>query len=83
MSRSEERRIAALKQGYKQLSMPICPRCGHFIPNDETPGKYCGAVSRKDNKTEVCSACGLLEAFEDEHIAPPYTGKPYWLEVTE
>lgn len=43
---------------------PICPRCGSFIPNDEQPGAYPGALSRTDNFTEVCSACGSREAME-------------------
>jgi hypothetical protein len=28
-------------------------------------GKYAGALSRKDNKTEICSSCGVMEAIED------------------
>jgi len=43
---------------------PVCPRCGHFIPNDEQPGAYPGALSRADNETEVCSDCGTHEALE-------------------
>jgi hypothetical protein len=42
---------------------PICPSCDEFIPNNETPGAYMGAISRKDNKTEICSACGTREAL--------------------
>jgi hypothetical protein len=44
-------------------SAPICPSCDGFIPNNETPGAYMGAISRKDNKTEICSACGTREAL--------------------
>lgn len=44
---------------------PVCPRCGHYIPDDATPGLYPGALSRWDNETEVCSACGLDEAMRD------------------
>ena len=44
------------------MSKPICPTCGGFIPNNDTPGLYPGATSRRDNKTEICSACGLVEA---------------------
>ena len=44
---------------------PKCPSCGGFIPNNETPGAYMGALSRKDNKTEICSSCGTKEAIED------------------
>jgi ribosomal protein L37E len=28
-------------------------------------GKYSGALSRRDNKTEICSACGFDEAIQD------------------
>lgn len=45
------------------MSAPICPRCGHHIPNDEEPGAYPGAISRWDNLTEVCSKCGQDEAL--------------------
>lgn len=34
-----------------------------MIPNDKQPGAYMGAISRRDNKTEVCSACGTEEAM--------------------
>lgn len=44
---------------------PICPRCGGFIPNSLHPGAYPGAISRVDNKTEICSPCGTDEALED------------------
>ena len=43
---------------------PICPRCNGYIPNNEQPGAYPGALSRVDNKTEICSECGTLEAIE-------------------
>lgn len=38
------------------METKICPRCGKeytFHP----------AMSRKDNKTEICSNCGLAEAL--------------------
>ena len=41
-----------------------CPSCNGFIPNNENPGAYMGAISRKDNKTEICSACGVEEAIQ-------------------
>lgn len=50
-----------------------CPRCGGSIPNDLTPGAYPGALSRYDNKTEICSDCGAEEAmlqFAGVSIAP-------------
>jgi hypothetical protein len=36
----------------------ICPLC-----NCEIQGYP--AISRKDNKTEICSLCGVLEALHD------------------
>ena len=44
----------------------ICPRCcDNWIPNNLQPGEYPGALSRTDNKTEICSACGTAEALQD------------------
>ena len=43
----------------------LCPRCQGFIPNNDTPGAYPGAISRLDNKTEICSECGSIEAMLD------------------
>ena len=42
-----------------------CPKCSGYIPNNKTPGAYAGAISRRDNHTEICSACGTMEALED------------------
>lgn len=39
--------------------MAKCPRCGKRYQK----GK--GALSRRDNKTEICSQCGFNEAIED------------------
>lgn len=36
----------------------ICPRCGKEYTDYP-------AISRCDNKTEICSECGLAEALED------------------
>lgn len=36
----------------------ICPKCGKVI--SDYP-----ALSRKDNRTEICSKCGTLEALEE------------------
>lgn len=41
----------------------ICPRCEGYIPNNIEPGAYPGAISRWDNKTEICSPCGTEEAI--------------------
>lgn len=44
----------------------ICPRCkDSFIPNNDMPGAYPGALSRVDNKTYICSECGVMEALMD------------------
>lgn len=52
---------------------PACPRCNGFVPNNNHPGEYPGAWSRKgrayeaaldaDQYTYVCSDCGTEEAF--------------------
>ena len=43
---------------------PVCPRCRGYIPSNDRPGAYPGAISRWDNETEICSTCGAEEAFE-------------------
>lgn len=44
----------------------VCPRCvSNWIPCNESPGAYPGALSRADNKTEICSECGQREALQD------------------
>lgn len=49
----------------EQIERWACPACDGFIPNDTHIGQYPGAISRRDNKTEICSPCGNREAFED------------------
>lgn len=68
----------------------ICPRCGHFVPTDERPGEYPGALSRYTElgSIEVCSACGTDEAMlqfravrEDvQRIVHPLVGARPWVE---
>lgn len=41
-----------------------CPRCLGGVPTPSERGEYPGAISRTDNKTEICSECGVREAFE-------------------
>ena len=53
----------------------ICPICGHFIPNDDTPGKFPGATSRRDNKTEICTSCGIQEAINEYTSSALYQEK--------
>lgn len=45
------------------LNHPVCPRCLGFIPSNAFAGEYPGAISRIDNKTEICSECGTEEAI--------------------
>lgn len=44
-------------KGMDMVRIPVCPRCGQA---------YCGrpAVSRADNKTQLCPDCGTREALE-------------------
>lgn len=48
-----------------ETTIKMCPICSEPIPNREHAGKYCGAISRKDNVTEICSQCGTNEAMDD------------------
>ena len=60
-----------------------CPICSGAIPNEEHKGKYCGALSRYDNETEICSDCGVLEAFLEFNIGQyrsPNNKKTYTFE---
>lgn len=41
-----------------------CPKCK--LMYSEPP-----AISRRDNKTEICSQCGIKEAIEDWYINNP------------
>jgi len=41
----------------------LCPRCLGYIPSNAFAGEYPGAISRLDNKTEICSDCGVEEAL--------------------
>jgi hypothetical protein len=56
----------------------LCPRCGApWSKKHDGEGQY-PALSRRDNKTDICSECGVKEAFEDAGMAPPYGGPAYW-----
>ena len=71
MGTNDALRMMIAKKNHK------CPRCLGPIPDEAHVGEYPGALSRHDNKTEICSACGMLEAFED-FMGPKYTGPIYW-----
>ena len=47
----------------KEVKTRICPKCGR---------SYQGypALSRVDNRTEICTGCGILEALEDAGTDP-------------
>lgn len=47
-----------------------CPRCLGAIPTIMAVGMYPGALSRADNKTEICSDCGTEEAMLNLHEIP-------------
>lgn len=51
--------VGGFRKDYDERLM--CPRCRVEL----LPLGYPGALSRTDNKTEVCSACGTAEAMED------------------
>ena len=54
---------------------PQCPLCGGPMPNEKFPSAHPGALSRADNKTEICSNCGQIEAIlqmQGENLAMPY-----------
>lgn len=42
----------------EELGIRICPICGNEYT--EHP-----AISRKDNETEICPKCGMIEAIDD------------------
>lgn len=63
---------------YPRLVYHRCPRCGGGVPNDLTPGAYPGAISRLDNKTEICSECGMMEAIEQEFSGSPLPKSKWW-----
>ena len=61
-----------------QNQIKDCPRCGEPIPNREHAGEYAGAISRRDNATEICSECGTIEAMEDIEIQSAWKALRQW-----
>lgn len=62
----------------------MCPRCGalytKYLKNlawEEGDPPF-AALSRRDNKTYICSACGEIEAFEAAGMVKKYSGRKYW-----
>lgn len=60
-----------------------CPLCGGPIPNSLDEGKYKGALSRRDNKTEICSSCGVKEAVDDYNRRTVIVERPTLVESIE
>lgn len=58
------------------LNRTTCPRCKWNLL-DSHP-----ALSRRDNKTNICPECGTQEAFEDSRLKPQWLDDPkhmpYW-----
>ena len=48
--------------GKVAFEMKKCPRCGEDTMDENT---VMNALSRRDNKTYICSPCGTKEAFVD------------------
>lgn len=48
----------------------FCPKCG------KTYTTY-PALSRRDNRTEICGKCGTREALEDMNFTEPEIGEYY------
>ena len=55
-----------------------CPRCKWNLLESHPPP----AISRRDNKTRICSQCGTREALEDSGLIDSWldtpTNRPYW-----
>ena len=49
-------------------ALPICPRCGHYVPSDVEPGVGPGVPSMTAAATAVqvliCEPCGWHEAWQ-------------------
>jgi len=43
----------------------ICRRCGQSARHDDPFHRGYGAISRTDNKSMICSDCGVDEAMQD------------------
>lgn len=54
----------------------VCPRCLTFPIN--YTGRYGKALSRTDNKSYVCSDCGVTEALEQFENGAPQ-GQEHWV----
>ncbi|MGI9135833.1 MAG: hypothetical protein ACR2JS_02085 [Candidatus Nanopelagicales bacterium] len=48
--------------------LPICARCGHYVPSDEEPGVGPGVLSmtvtHDSEQLRICMPCGWHEAWQ-------------------
>ena len=51
-----------LKKGEQMSKENKCPKCDNVFKGIDIT---CPAISRRDNKTEICSDCGTAEALSD------------------
>lgn len=47
------------------MSKKVCVRCGTVPRQTDAFHRGIGAMSRVDNKTEICSDCGMDEAMQN------------------
>ena len=62
-----------IRQKENEMNKEKCPRC-------EKEMEGFPALSRRDNKTDICSSCGTVEAMED-YFRERWTDKIYWEEA--
>tara|TARA_B100001029_G_scaffold72075_1_gene58851 strand:+ start:4859 stop:5416 length:558 start_codon:yes stop_codon:yes gene_type:complete len=73
-----------IEEGYLPNLDSDCRRCGGPI----NPAQVLNALSRRDNKTYICSPCGMSEAFEDFIVAGDWeqhgvrTARQAWVRPT-
>jgi predicted RNA-binding Zn-ribbon protein involved in translation (DUF1610 family) len=70
--------IAVLYQRREQMLK--CPRCKK---NTLNKNKVMNALSRRDNKTYICSLCGSVEAMFDYQIDAMIKQERAWLSEKE
>lgn len=59
------------------MSHPLrCPRCKKETMH---PTQVMNALSRRDNKTYICSPCGTLEAMYDFNLVCMHADESAWL----
>lgn len=58
--------------------MQICPRCRDASLSHTPSRNAFPAISRRDNKTEICAGCGIQEALEDSRLVPEWSRHDYW-----